>query len=143
MDVAGQAAVSPVLENMFDEAFRKSEKMIRRLGVKSINGIDAYRVFDESFARIGSLVTRESQQTLSPRIKHHSEQLNVGIQLTLVRRSDLWRDVKTHRNKGRPRVVDDGFQERGTVNRVVSDGTDIQYVGSTSIELEGENLNLL
>ncbi|GJU32285.1 hypothetical protein Tco_1175874 [Tanacetum coccineum] len=42
-----------------------------------------------------------------------------------------------HRNKGRPRVVHDDFQERGTVNRVASDGTDTQYVGSSSIELEG------
>ncbi|GKD01970.1 hypothetical protein Tco_1172244 [Tanacetum coccineum] len=49
----------------------------------------------------------------------------------------LARCKKTRRNKGRPRVVHDAFQERGTVNRVASDGTDIQYVGSSSIELEG------
>ncbi|GKA93009.1 hypothetical protein Tco_0814995, partial [Tanacetum coccineum] len=48
----------------------------------------------------------------------------------------LMRCKKTRRSKGRPRVVHDAFQVRGTVNHVASDGTDIQYVGSSSIELE-------
>ncbi|GJS58638.1 hypothetical protein Tco_0653422 [Tanacetum coccineum] len=48
----------------------------------------------------------------------------------------LTRSKKTRRSKGRPRVVHDAFQVRGTVNHVTSDGTDIQYVGSSSIELE-------
>nr|GEW16003.1 hypothetical protein [Tanacetum cinerariifolium] len=49
----------------------------------------------------------------------------------------LTRCKKTRRSKGRPRVVHNDFQVRGNVNCVASDGTDIQYVGSSTIELEG------
>nr|GEV32457.1 hypothetical protein [Tanacetum cinerariifolium]GEV32460.1 hypothetical protein [Tanacetum cinerariifolium] len=162
--VKAKAAASPVLENMFDEAFRKSEKMIRIFGVKSINGIDAYRVFDESFARIRSLVTRESQQTLSPRIKRnvltqnyrpfftrevqphkhptygHSEQLNVW------NTTDISQTIRPLARCKKCTLIKDGQElfmtvfknkELSVVWRVVSDGPDIQYVGSTSIELEG------
>nr|GEW48696.1 hypothetical protein [Tanacetum cinerariifolium] len=48
----------------------------------------------------------------------------------------LTRCKKTRRSKGRPRVVHNDFYVRGNVNCVASDGTDIQYVGSSTIELE-------
>nr|GEZ36332.1 hypothetical protein [Tanacetum cinerariifolium] len=51
------------------------------------------------------------------------------------------REVQPHKHPTdvirRPRVVHDAFQVQGTVNHVASDGTDIQYGGSSSIELEG------
>ncbi|GJR70239.1 hypothetical protein Tco_0016304 [Tanacetum coccineum] len=101
-------------------------------------------------------VTGESQQTLSPLIKRNgelAEHATLGTLSTIVdhtsssrmnQQAFFTREVQPHKHStdGNMLFMFEyskvlAFLERGTVNRVASDGTDTQYVGSSSIELEG------